>query len=51
MAKWEGSKADRAADRKGAKRAGVSMKKWEGSAADKKADAKGRKARAKHRKK
>ena len=38
--KWEGSAADRAADRKGAKKAGVSLKKWEGSPADRKMDAK-----------
>ena len=43
MAKWEGSKADRAADKKGAKKAGKSMKAWEGSAADRKMDAKARK--------
>ena len=42
--KWEGSKADRTTDRKGAKKAGVSMKKWEGSKADQKLD---RKAMAK----
>lgn len=45
MAKWEGSKADMAADRKGAKKAGVSLKKWEGSAADRKMDAKAMKKR------
>ena len=44
MAKWEDSKADRAVDRKGAKKAGVPMKKWEGSTADRKLD---RKAEAK----
>jgi hypothetical protein len=38
---YEGSAADDAADRKGAKAAGVSLKEWEGSAADKRADAKG----------
>jgi len=43
MAKWEGSKADRAVDKKGAKKAGKSMKAWEGSAADRKMDAKARK--------
>lgn len=45
MAKWEGSKADMAADSKGAKKAGVSLKKWEGSAADRKMDAKATKKR------
>jgi hypothetical protein len=43
MAKWEGSKADRAVDKAGAKKAGVSAKKWEGSAADRKKDAAARK--------
>lgn len=38
--KWEGSKADRAADRKGAKRDGETLKVYERSAADQKADAK-----------
>jgi hypothetical protein len=37
--KWENSKADKVADRKGAKKAGVSLKKWEGSKADKRMDA------------
>lgn len=41
--KYEGTKADRVADRKGAKKAGVSLAKWERGAADKKADAKARK--------
>lgn len=40
MAKWEGSKADKMMDRKGAKKAGKSMRAWEGSAADRKMDAK-----------
>ena len=40
MAKWEDSKADKAADRKGAKKARVPLKKWEGSPADRKMDAK-----------
>lgn len=35
---YEGSAKDRAADRKGAKKAGVSLKVWEGSAADRKKD-------------
>lgn len=37
-AKGEASKADKAADKRGAKKAGVSQKKWEGSAADRKQD-------------
>ena len=46
-AKWEGSAADKRADKAGAKKAGVSLKKWEGSAADRKMDAKAMKARKK----
>ncbi len=38
--KWEGSKADMAMDKKGAKKSGISMKKWENSPMDKKMDAK-----------
>ena len=38
MRRYEGSTADRKADRKGAKRAGVTMKKWERSALDKRKD-------------
>ena len=38
--KWENSVADKAADKKGAKKAGMSMKEWEKSAADKKLDKK-----------
>lgn len=38
--KCEGSKADKAADKKGAKKAGMTMKEWEKSAADKKMDKK-----------
>jgi len=41
--KYEGSPADKKADAKGAKKAGMSAKVYEGSAADKKADAKGQK--------
>ena len=37
---WEGSKADKRADKKGAAKSGMSMKAWERSAADKKLDAK-----------
>lgn len=37
---FEKTAADKAADRKGAKKAGMSLKAWERSAADKKADAK-----------
>jgi hypothetical protein len=43
MKKYENSRADKIADRKGAKKAGVTLKEWEGSAADKRADAKARK--------
>jgi len=35
---YEMSKADKMADKAGAKKAGMSMKQWEKSAADKKAD-------------
>ncbi len=47
MAKWEGSAKDRAIDKKGAKKAGVSLKTWENSPADKKADAKAKKKKKK----
>ena len=51
MAKYEGSAADRAKDKKGAKKAGMTIKAWEKSAADKKADKAGqRKLDAKKRK-
>ena len=43
MKKYEGSAADKKADAKGAKKAGMSGKQWEKSAADKKADAAGQK--------
>jgi hypothetical protein len=49
-AKFEGSKADKAQDRKGAKKAGMSLKAWERSAADKKADAAGQRRLDKKRK-
>lgn len=39
MAKYEGSKRDKAEDRKQAKKRGVTLKSWEGSAADRKMDA------------
>lgn len=39
LGKYEKSSKDAAADRKGAKSKGESVKKWEGSPADKKADA------------
>lgn len=39
MAKYEGSKRDKAEDRKQAKKRGVTLKAWEGSAADRKMDA------------
>ncbi len=38
--RYEGSKADKMADKAGAKKAGMSMKEWEKSAADKKQDKK-----------
>lgn len=38
MARFEGSKTDRAKDRKGAKKAGISLKAWEKTPADKRAD-------------
>lgn len=37
---WEGSPADKKADKGQAKKAGMSVKKWERSAADKKQDKK-----------
>ncbi len=45
--KYEGSPKDKAADKKGAKKAGMDMKAWEKSPMDKKADAKGQKAMTK----
>lgn len=39
MARYEGSKADRASDKKMAKKKGVTLKAWEKSAADRKMDA------------
>lgn len=39
-AKFEKSAKDKAMDKAGAKKAGVSLKKWEGSKADKAADKK-----------
>lgn len=42
--KYEGSKADKSADKRNAKKAGVSLKKWEGSKADERKDAMARKA-------
>ena len=50
MAKWEGSKADKAADKRNAKKAGVSVKRWEGSRGDEKADAAARARAAKGKK-
>jgi hypothetical protein len=41
--KYEGSKADRIQDKKGAKRAGLTMKQWEKSPQDRKQDAAGTK--------
>ncbi len=54
--RFEGSAADRAEDRRNAKKHGVTLKAWEKSAGDKKADAAGqraldRKAKAKTKKK
>jgi hypothetical protein len=40
--KYEGSAADNAADKRGARKAGVSLKEWEGSPADEKQDRKAR---------
>lgn len=42
FAKFEGSKKDKAGDKKSAKKAGMSMKGWEKSAKDKKMDKKGK---------
>lgn len=44
MARYEGSPADRRADKRNAKKAGVTLKAWKKSPADRKADAKGQKA-------
>ena len=44
MAKYEGSKADRARDKKRAKARGATLKAYEASAADKKAAAAGQRA-------
>lgn len=44
MKQYETSKADKKADRKGAKKRGLSVKAYERTAADKKQDAKGRHA-------
>ena len=43
MAKFEGSKVDMALDKKGAKKAKMSMKQFEGSKVDKKMDKMGQK--------
>lgn len=43
MAKYEGSRADNAADKRNAKKAGMSVKAWERSSADRREDAKGQK--------
>ena len=43
MAKYEGSKADEANDRRMAKKKGVKLKAWEKSAADKRMDKAGQK--------
>jgi len=50
--KYEGSRADKANDKREAKKSGMSMKAWEKSPADKKMDKAGQKALdAKKRKK
>lgn len=41
--KYEGSSADKANDKKQAKKRGMTLKKWEGSSADRKMDAAGQK--------
>lgn len=46
MAKYEGSPADRLADKKNAAKAGMSVKRWEGSKADEKKDAEARRKMA-----
>jgi hypothetical protein len=51
MTRYEGSPADRRADKKGAKRAGMTMKQWERSAADKKKDAAGQRKLNRRKKK
>ena len=47
---YEGSAADKKADKAHAKKAGVSLKAWERSEADKRADAKGQRKMDKKRK-
>jgi hypothetical protein len=49
--RYEGSAADRAADRKAAKKAGMTMTQWEKTAADKKKDAVGQRNLDKKKKK
>lgn len=49
--KYEGSAADRAKDKKAAKKAGMSMKAWEKTPQDRKMDKAGQKALDKKRKK
>jgi hypothetical protein len=51
MKKFEGSPADKKADKAGAKKAGLSLKAWEKSPMDKKEDASGAKKMAKKGKK
>lgn len=52
--RFEGSKADKAEDKKNAKKAGVTVRQWEKSPGDRKADAAGQRkldAKAKTKKK
>lgn len=46
---YEGSAADEAADKRNAKKAGMTVKQWEGSPGDRKADAAGQRALDKRR--
>ena len=50
MARYEGSPQDKAADKRNAKRSGMSLKAWETSKADAKMDKAGQRAIDKRRK-
>ena len=50
MAKYEGSAADKKADKKNARKAGMTLRAWEKSAADKKKDAAGQRTLDKKKK-
>jgi hypothetical protein len=50
MARFEGSKTDKAQDKKEAKKRGMSLKQWENSAADRAMDKKGAKKMKKKKK-